>query len=1171
MKKRTNEYSAQWAFFTLAMVLVFPLASWGQVNPTYSSYGGQQELYGTQSVRLLPGFHATAGSTLRVFITDDAELGTGGTSTQNYVQKTMFLRPGIQTPLLTGDAMRDITYYDGLGRALQEVRVKAAPNYHDVVVPIAHDAYGRQAYQYLPYATPTGAGGAFKANAVTAQASYYSGTPPTGQTANSFAYGQTVFEPSPLNRVQEQGFPGQVWQPGSRGASGGRTVMTVYTTNNTTGFDSPASTRRVVRYAVGSGGELTVSSVYPANSLHVAITRNENWGGATSGINSRLNTFEEYADKSGRVVLTRTFNLVNTNDLEILSTYYVYDDLGNLAYVLPPGRDADFNPDAGSLPVQAKLDQYAYQYRYDERNRVVERKIPGKGKEFIVYNRLDQVVATQNAEQRKKSPQEWSVTKYDGRGRAVLTGLWSHSGSSANTDYRLAVRDSAYAGGQWENRIGTGIGYSHSAWPRGAIGTMLTLHYYDDYSVPGFPAAYDKQSEHSKKINGLPTVSRTKVLGNGTGTTNMLWSAVYYDDQGREVRSISQHYQGGVIGTAKIDDITNEYSFTGQLLKSTRKHHIASTSSTAATVVTEHTYDHRERLRETRKSVNGAVPTVISRNTYNEVGQLATKELHRNPNGSYAQTVNYKYNPRGWLASTESELFKQYLKYQDGPVPQYNGNISRQEWQHAGTATQHYNYTYDRVGRLLSGITGSGKDERDIRYDRMGNITQLKRDAGGTLLSFSYGTSGNQLQTITNGLKTYTYDLNGNMTLDGRQDRSIGYNHHLNLPVSVTGVGNYVYDAAGRKLRSTLSGITTDYIDGVEWQGTALNVIHMEEGRILPDGSGSGYQYVLRDHLGNNRVVFNPGSPTVQKTDYYPFGSHYQSGTIFSPKDRYLYNGKELQDVTGYIDYGARFYDPFIGRWGSVDLLADSMRRHSPYNYAFNNPIRFIDPDGMRPDDPPGSKGEPSFLERFFTIILYGMNQAGAVVNESKGLPSDNFESNLQAFGKSFRDYTLILQGQNELIKPRVNSSNTFNQIDDISYVSSNRLTRSGVYDGVRAASKFLQGQGVPRAFRKQILQSYEIETISLQTAGNATFGLRFYGGAANQSGRYLFPTFTNYTNRNGLALPPNWNSMTGVSQFQVMPGSRYISGRTAAQGGIYSGGNYQMYINDLRNLKKIQ
>jgi len=137
-------------------------------------------------------------------------------------------------------------------------------------------------------------------------------------------------------------------------------------------------------------------------------------------------------------------------------------------------------------------------------------------------------------------------------------------------------------------------------------------------------------------------------------------------------------------------------------------------------------------------------------------------------------------------------------------------------------------------------------------------------------------------------------------------------------------------------------------------EGASLNLLHMEEGRIVRSGTANTYEYFLRDHLGNNRWGFKVATPGTAsfRSDYYPFGLQYQQNiNVGSPENEYLYNGKELQKGTGMLDYGARQYDPLIGRWNVVDPLVEQMRRNRPYNYAFNNPLRFIDPDGMAPTD----------------------------------------------------------------------------------------------------------------------------------------------------------------------------------------------------------------------------
>ncbi len=293
--------------------------------------------------------------------------------------------------------------------------------------------------------------------------------------------------------------------------------------------------------------------------------------------------------------------------------------------------------------------------------------------------------------------------------------------------------------------------------------------------------------------------------------------------------------------------------------------------------------------------------------------------------------------------------------------------------------------------------TNQGKYNVDItNYDKNGNIKNLNRYFNGSLvdgLKYTYKNSNksNQLESVvdagadsdlvsdyTEGSGVYTYDSNGNMKQDPAKGTTIKYNY-LNLPQEVKINDNqkifYHYDAAGNKLAkyvedNTSSDHTTDYIANIVYTDGQKSFFSTEEGRAVPILSRGKttwrLEYTLKDHLGNTRVTFGgsniPGGDIVQTSSYYPFGmvmtqkNYNTSGTNYQ-QNKYLYNGKEIQDdVLGgvsldWYDYGARMYDPTIGRFHTVDLKAELFLSWSPYNYGLNNPVRYEDIGGMGPGD----------------------------------------------------------------------------------------------------------------------------------------------------------------------------------------------------------------------------
>ncbi|MCY7357007.1 MAG: RHS repeat-associated core domain-containing protein [Rudanella sp.] len=347
------------------------------------------------------------------------------------------------------------------------------------------------------------------------------------------------------------------------------------------------------------------------------------------------------------------------------------------------------------------------------------------------------------------------------------------------------------------------------------------------------------------------------------------------------------------------------------------------------------------------------------------------------------QRIDYSWHIRGWLRGMNlntsdnpdlsgGRVFAMKLGYEDAGF--FDGNIGSQNWLHSRDGlNRNYTYNYDQADRLTGaaysgGASGENFTVHGMTYDANGNLLSLSR-ADIDQLTYRYADISNKLLAVTDANSNtigfadgnisgddYEYYPDGSLKKDLNRDISLIEYNMLKLPRQITfnsgKVVQYQYDALGNKLKMNVSGgqtglaETRDYVGVFQYLNNTLFEIAHEEGRNSPTG---GYEYFHKDHLGNIRAVFGANGIT-QFTDYDPWGLPLWGGLSGgNSPNRDKFNGKEsLTEVgPGVLDYGARLYDATIGRWGVVDPLAEVSRRWSPYVYVFNNPLRFIDPDGM--------------------------------------------------------------------------------------------------------------------------------------------------------------------------------------------------------------------------------
>jgi len=869
----------------------------------------------------------------------------------------------------------NITYFDGLGRTIQQTMVKASSYGNDIIVPILYDDLGRKKIEYLPYAIAqdgeNGSGG-YRPTPDDEIKYYYRSF--YGDDDGAFPYADKEFDGSPLNRVLEQSNAGKDWE-----LDAARTIKYDYSTNT--------SSTEVYKFGVSATNQLMKLGCYSANKLFKNIYKDED-----------DHITIEYKDFQNRVVAK-----IVKNGSEDLITQYIYDDFGLLRYVLPP--ESYSHMPSGSTPQTFELDddwiqQLCYYYKYDDKKRMAIKKLPGADEIYLIYNKLDQLVLMQDGEQRIDN--KWTFTKYDVFNRQIITGIHQYTSAISQKAMQTIVNSATY---QIYEEYVDNAGYSNSAYPViTSADEILTLTYYDNYEAlqletypldyyfwaNDLPFYFLENGTYSTKIKGFPTITKTKVLlHDGLQVTkDWLVSCIYYDKYSRVIQSITDNHVGG------ITVLSSQINFTGEVEETKEQIIVAAGTNT---IQQQFAYNHAGFLIETKHKINNQAWVILNNNKYNETGQLTQKQLHKTQY-SFLQTVNNKYNIRGWLtnindvANRDSDLFAVQLDYNTAEnTKQFNGNIGAIKWNSAiFPDMKQYDYSYDYSNRLLSSsFVGTNDYSTSYTYYKNGNIKTLQRigqtetNSWGVIDDLAYNYNGNQLNYVNDGISTeqqdngftdngsflttkeYFYDLNGNLKNDFNKQifEDIEYNY-MNLPQHITIFNNenkyidYIYSATGQKLQKVVSngrgeGTTTDYLGNFVYNNTEIDFIFTPDGRIVPNSEGGfDYEYSLTDHLGNTRVSFNQSGVVLQDNSYYPFGmSMGESLTYISDnatENKYKYNGKELQDDFGlnWYDYGARMYDPALGRWHVTDNKAELYFGRSPYIYALNNPINAIDPDG---------------------------------------------------------------------------------------------------------------------------------------------------------------------------------------------------------------------------------
>ena len=790
----------------------------------------------------------------------------------------------------TRDVRQNTSYFDGLGRLLQTVTKQGAyptgSSAVDMVKAMEYDAFGREQFSYLPSpANNTGGNtslndGLFKFNPFQQQQAFMQ-SQYTDQNESWF-YSQTEYENSPLSRPLKTIAAGNSWVGADRG------VEQKYWINTA---NDGVRIWTVTDGTMGNFGSYNTVAAYTAGELSKNVT-----------VDERGMQVVQFTDKEGKTILKKVQLTATADDgtgighAGWLCTYYIYDDLSNLRCVIQPQGSQLLLDGTVQLNDANFLAEQCFRYEYDERNRMIMKKVPGAAEVYMVYDARDRLVMTQDGNLRTNN--KWMVTLYDDLNRPVQTGLLPAAGLTFDQyrQYAATISGALFNAGSppsgWEWMTQTGYD-DYSSFPSGTgLSTTFDNSFNTvDYINTSYNSTPDYAQEPAagKQTQGMVTWTMARTLSS-TATYPYIYTINFYDNHDRLIQTQSTNIENGK------NTITMQYSWNGQVLRRVERY--TRPAQETNTLLTKITYDNLWRVDKIEKKIvstlvnSGQLPadwTLVAQNEYDALGQLKQKKLaQKNGTSDPLAKLDYRYNIRGWLLSvnkdyiTNTDVSDRYfgmeLGYDKNPsygsfTAQYNGNIGSTVWKSAGDDVKRsFAYSYDPVNRITAAgfgqwtgstfTTTAGLDfsVSNLAYDANGNILSMKQKGyklgSGSSdiddLQYNYYTNSNRLKNVIDNSNDVSSKL-GDFKTGNDYLSALGGN-------KTAGATDYSYDANG--------SLVTDFNKDI----TSITYNHLNLPDMVTLHKNGEYQYInyVYDAFGNKlmKVINEPGQERMSRNIY---------------------------------------------------------------------------------------------------------------------------------------------------------------------------------------------------------------------------------------------------------------------------------------------------------------